>query len=274
MWQSSPDHCSIDASPEAVAVAVALPLESVKVAMDEINNAFAPLLLSENGRWISNGLRKEADKQFERRSKALGSAGARWDKKVSCSSDANASKNDANASKIDANASSEQCFPSPSPSPSPTPCKNTLTHSRDPVGKMRKPRDEKECIAKGQMLGMTDEQSRQWYSDCEQCGWKRLDGTPYENWPYQMVLHRDRLRSSKPPQKPNSGQTPPQSAPPTAFTLKTSRDAKERLAKQIYDRYCSEVASGREWSDLNKRAEYLQLKKEMKEIDEKIARLA
>jgi uncharacterized protein YdaU (DUF1376 family) len=106
MWESSPDYCSVDASHEAVACAVAMPIECVRNAFAEINNAFAPLLQCEDGRWISNGLRKEASKQNLRRNKAAESANARW--------------NHANASKTHANASSKQCFPTPIPSPSPS----------------------------------------------------------------------------------------------------------------------------------------------------------
>ena len=103
MWQSSPDHCSVEASPEAVTCAVAMPIECVRNALAEINNAFAPLLKLEDGRWVSNGLRKEAIKQEENRNKAKNSANARW--------------NHANASKNDANASFEQCIPIPIPIP-------------------------------------------------------------------------------------------------------------------------------------------------------------
>ena len=109
MWQHSEDQCSIQASPEAVACAVAMPTECVRIAFAEIQNAFSPLLKEEGGKWVSNGLRKEREKQKERRDKAQNSANARW-------GDANASRKHCSP---DANASREQCFPSPSPSPSP-----------------------------------------------------------------------------------------------------------------------------------------------------------
>jgi uncharacterized protein YdaU (DUF1376 family) len=105
MWQSSPDYCSVDASPEAVAVAVAMPVECVRIALAEIQNAFAPLLQCEDNRWVSNGLRKEAVKQDKRRVKAQESANARW--------------KDADASNTNANASAKQCFPVPVPVPVP-----------------------------------------------------------------------------------------------------------------------------------------------------------
>ena len=111
MWQHSEDQCSVQASPEAVACAVAMPTECVRIALAEIQNAFSPLLKEEAGRWVSNGLRKEREKQIERREKAQNSANARW-------GDASASRKHCGS---DANGSKAQCFPSPSPSPSPFP---------------------------------------------------------------------------------------------------------------------------------------------------------
>lgn len=106
MWQSSHDHCSVNASIDAVCVATAMPMDKVENAMAEIQNAHAPLLKEDGDKWVSNGLKKEAEKQADRRKKARKSANARW--------------HNANASKTNANASVEQCSPSPSPSPSPS----------------------------------------------------------------------------------------------------------------------------------------------------------
>lgn len=107
MWQNSPDYCSIEASPDAVACAVAMPIECVRIAVAEIMNIYSPLLKIEGERWVSNGLRKEAKKQHERRKQASDNANARW--------------NNADASNNNADASFSQCFPSPSPSPSSSP---------------------------------------------------------------------------------------------------------------------------------------------------------
>lgn len=111
MWQHSADHCSVQASPEAVACAVAMPLDSVRIALAEIQNPFSPLLKCEDEQWVSNGLRKEALKQGERRVKAKTSADARW-------KGANGMRSHKNG---DANAQTEQCFPSPSPILFPSP---------------------------------------------------------------------------------------------------------------------------------------------------------
>lgn len=106
MWLQSPDYCSIAASPDAVACAVAMPIECVRNAMAEIQNPYSPLLKVEGDKWVCNGLRKEAEKQGHRRRQATDNANARW--------------NHASASKTDASASIPQCFPSPTPSPTPS----------------------------------------------------------------------------------------------------------------------------------------------------------
>jgi len=119
MWQSSPDYCSIEANIEAVSVAVAMPTECVRIAMAEIQNKHAPLLKKEGKKFVSNGLKKEAEKQFLRREKAKESASHRW---------ANA-----NASKKHALASSEQCSSTPTPSSTPSPTSSSSSGEADAV---------------------------------------------------------------------------------------------------------------------------------------------
>ena len=119
MWQHSEDHCSIPASPEAVACAVAMPLQCVRIAMADIQNEFSPLLKTEGGLWVCNGLRKEQEKQKDRRQKAKENADARW--------------NHADASnphsKKSADASNPQCSPTTTTTPAPTPtAKKSNTH--------------------------------------------------------------------------------------------------------------------------------------------------
>ena len=111
MWRSSEDYCSIQNSSEAVACAVAMQTECVRIALAEIQNPFAPLLKEEDGRLVSNGLRKARQAQENKSEKAKRSADARW-------KDANALRTHgpSNAEK-----SNPQCFPTPTPTPTPTP---------------------------------------------------------------------------------------------------------------------------------------------------------
>jgi uncharacterized protein YdaU (DUF1376 family) len=127
MWQHSPDQYSIEANVDAVACAVVMPIECVRNAIADIQNAFAPLLQCENGRWISNGLRKETEKQKRHSESAKRNATARW--------------KHASASKNDANASIPQCSPSPTPTPY---IKELLLTSETSVNLVKKKREKKD----------------------------------------------------------------------------------------------------------------------------------
>ena len=169
MWQSSPDHCSVDNSPEAVAVAVAMPLHTVTDALAEIQNAFAPLLKCENGRLVCNGLRKEINKQENRRDKASANANARW--------------KDANASKNHADASIPQCFPSPIPSPSPpTERGNAPALDLEKVG-VEIP-DEKTALSQADTRGIPKDFSRLCYAD-----WFGNEGRNAKNVPKPWLTY-------------------------------------------------------------------------------------
>jgi uncharacterized protein YdaU (DUF1376 family) len=127
MWQHSPDQCSIEANIDAVSCAVVMPSEVVKNAVADIQNAFAPLLQCENGRWVSNGLRKEVEKQAKHSESAKHGASARW--------------KHANAQKDHANAQNPQCIPSPSPSPTPS---KDIPSTGEPVAVAKKKRKTKD----------------------------------------------------------------------------------------------------------------------------------
>jgi len=109
MWQSSPDHCSIEATPEAVSCAIAQPLQYTKDAFADIMNAYAPLLKLEDEKWVSNGLRKEVAKQAKTR---LARQKAAYAKHAA----ANAENNDANTP-----VTATLLIPTPTPTLFPTP---------------------------------------------------------------------------------------------------------------------------------------------------------
>ena len=115
MWQSSDDYCSVQNSPEAIACAIAMQTECVRIALAEIQNPFSPLLKEENGRLVSNGLKKARQAQLDKSHKAKEAANARW-------KDANAMQTHKPSNAQNAN---PQCTPSPTPSPAPSINTNT-----------------------------------------------------------------------------------------------------------------------------------------------------
>jgi len=131
MWQSSEDYCSVQNSPEAIACAIAMQTECVRIALAEIQNPFSPLLKEENGRLVSNGLKKARQAQLDKSHKAKEAANARW--------------KDANAMQTHKPSIAEkpnpQCIPTPTPTPTLTPSINTST-PQTPPAKPRRPVDD------------------------------------------------------------------------------------------------------------------------------------
>lgn len=79
MWANSPDGCSIPNDELAIRQATGLSHRSYASAwLGEVMNKHNRLLKKRGKRLISNGLRKEATKQKQRRQQAKAAADARW----------------------------------------------------------------------------------------------------------------------------------------------------------------------------------------------------
>lgn len=140
-----------------------------------------------------------------------------------------------------------------------------VTHVRcavpSPVGAQRKPRSVEEVIQKGQFIGISEQDCRDWFRDQEACGWVRGDGTPVDHWPRALVLHRDRLRSRA---------LTPAGRPTTIHELRTVLQLKEERANALRERHASQGALSTDWHNESARQEYLTLRKEIKEIKARI----
>jgi len=80
MWLNSRDYCSIPKDPNAIACLLAIDVQKIDTALQEILNKHFPLLKVRRDQLVSDGLKKEAIKQKERRCKARDSIKSRWDK--------------------------------------------------------------------------------------------------------------------------------------------------------------------------------------------------
>ena len=65
-----------------------------------------------------------------------------------------------------------------------------------------------------------------------------------------------------------------QQRPKSVLDLKTIMQSKDTLATSIKKKYSSETAMDTVWSDQGKRAEFLQLRKEIKELNTQISQMA
>ena len=78
MWLNAEDQCSIPDDHATLAMATGMSGPKLKRALAEIQNEHAPLLRKEDGRLVSNGLRKEVAKQAEISARRRESAEKRW----------------------------------------------------------------------------------------------------------------------------------------------------------------------------------------------------
>ena len=105
MWLESSDFCSILCTEVAVRFAAqCTKREYEKYFLGEIMNPLQSLLKVEGNRYVSNGLRKEAEKHAAAKAKAVTAANARWGR---CSEHTPSIPQ----------ASPKQCTPTPTPSP-------------------------------------------------------------------------------------------------------------------------------------------------------------
>lgn len=161
MWQSSEDYCSVQNSPEAIACAIAMQTECVRIALAEIQNPFSPLLKEENGRLVSNGLKKARQAQLDKSHKAKEAANARW-------KDANAMQTHkpSNAEKVN-----QQCIPS-----------LTLTPTSKTINrKAFVPPTIEEIKARCVEIGLPEIEAEKFEAHHEARGWRYRQG-PMKSW--------------------------------------------------------------------------------------------
>lgn len=123
MWLHSPDKYSISKDAGTIAVMLCESCTRITDALQEIQNPHMPLLKERREKYISGGLRKEAEKQRKGRKDKARAAKVRWDKEKQRKQEQSTCNTDAPFL---------QCPPSPSPSPSSVP-------SPPPGGKEERP---------------------------------------------------------------------------------------------------------------------------------------
>jgi len=78
-------------------------------------------------------------------------------------------------------------------SPSPSPIERVREKV---VVNLRRPQSLQEVLEKAQFIGMSADDAKRWFMDCEVAEWRRGDGTLFDNWPKQMIIHRDKIRET------------------------------------------------------------------------------
>lgn len=119
-------------------------------------------------------------------------------------------------------------------------------------------------------IGLAEWKAKDWFDEMEGCGWKDHQSRQVCRW--QAVLNRVKTkweadgRPTGPPKAQVNGSTVK-----SVFQLKTVLEAKQRLASDIKNRFATETGLTTEWSNADKRAEFIKLKSEIKAMEKQIA---
>lgn len=129
------------------------------------------------------------------------------------------------------------------------------------------PGSEAEAVEWAARAGVPPDFAKTLYHQCEGRGWVDGAGNEIQMWSSYAKGRLLKEGFNKPPAMTTR---PPEKAP-TIFALKAQKEAKEELAKQIKNRFCSDVAMGESWSDQEQHKKYRTLQKEIKQITERMA---
>jgi hypothetical protein len=130
----------------------------------------------------------------------------------------------------------------------------------------RRPATIEDALARASMIGVLEQDCRDWYRDCEACDWKRGDGTPFDNWVRQLCIHRDKLAEKR----AKGGSTVTGRREPSIMDIKTVIQVKEDKAKALRERHSVEGPVNTEWRDAEAKAQYFALRKEIKILKTRI----
>lgn len=133
----------------------------------------------------------------------------------------------------------------------------------------RRPVSVEEVIEKGKFIGLDEQSCRDWFRDCEACGWTRGDGSPFDNWPRQLVIHRDHIAENR-----VKGNGQGSGRPATIMDLKAIIQVKEEKAKALRDKFSTDGPLSVDWRDQTKRQEWSALRTEIKGLKERIEKMA
>jgi uncharacterized protein YdaU (DUF1376 family) len=126
--------------------------------------------------------------------------------------------------------------------------------------------------------GLAEWKAEDWFREMEGAGWLDYRSRPIDKW--RSVLLRVKTRweaDGRPMQPPSNAPQLTQGRPSRALTpldLKTIRDAKISLADAIKQKHAAEGALGTTWNDEGKKQEWIGLRREIRNINEQLSKLA
>ncbi len=131
-----------------------------------------------------------------------------------------------------------------------------------------------EVLERAQMVGLAEWKAKDWYQEMEGCGWLDYNSRPVAKWQPMMDRVRTKWESDGRPMSPPKPRAPNGQELTRPMDLKTVIQAKETKAAEIRAKHCSDTAIDQIWSSPEKRSEYFAIKREVKELNNKLSNLA
>lgn len=135
--------------------------------------------------------------------------------------------------------------------------------------------DLKTVLTYAQFQGIAPWKAEDWFNEMEGCGWLDFASRPIQDW--QAVLRRVRVKweaDGRPMAPPSRTTSVAVNGVKSILDLKSVLQAKETLANEIKERWSSNSAMGLNWSNAEKRQEYISIRREIKELNSKLASMA
>lgn len=144
----------------------------------------------------------------------------------------------------------------------------TLT-SDEPAPKPKSRGTLEEVLSHAQHIGLDEDDGRWFFEKCEGCGWKNGRVAIQD---YKMTMSSWKRQGYYPSQRHSKNGHADPKRPPTITELRTVMEVKQSKANGLKNLFASEGPLSTEWRDESKRKEYVQLKKEIQEINDKISK--
>jgi len=136
------------------------------------------------------------------------------------------------------------------------------------------PKTRKELDAIAQMRGISPE--------CVEWFWNTNDARDWRDATGQIIRKPEQLLQNawvswqkSPPQTSGNGHLPRpdgKTAQPSVYSLQKALDAKRAMADEIFNQHATQGPLSTDWSSEAKRLEYVQIKKDIKELNARIAK--
>jgi len=126
-------------------------------------------------------------------------------------------------------------------------------------------------------LGLAPWKAEDWFNEMQGCGWLDHYQRPIRDWKAVLIRVKAKWEADGRPAGPptaRTGGTSSTGQPMRINELRQVMEAKERQAQELRRQYATEGPLGDTWSEQAKRVEYIQLRRDIKALNTRIATAA